>query len=201
MSLPQQVTAQALSLHLAGARPDQIAATLNVSPADVVDALPTDVLDTELRRVDTLWRAVYANAVKGDAGAQMQALRLSQYRDELNARVAPPAAHPTQPAAANIRQAWGDLANAGPELVQSLLNVALHGRSEAARVHAATAALSRIGLTEKVEVAASVRMYAAQLDEGAVADAPQTAGDVIRQRLAMLAERDRQLSTIDAEPE
>lgn len=200
---------QALSLHLAGVDAEQVATALHVPSGDVAGLIAGELaarqpglnpqLAAEVERMLTLWRKVYTEGVKGDLDAARIALQISQHLQELrsHADVQQPAATP----GAGIRDAWSVLAFSAADAAASLAEVARSGRSEQARISAATALLSRVGITEKVEVAASVRMYAAQLDEGAVADAPQTVGDVIRQRLAMLAERDRQLSTIDAEPE
>lgn len=200
---------EALELHLAGRSIEQIATQTRVSVADVPALISTalavrqpdqdTVVAAELERMSTLWRRVYAQGIGGDLEAARLALQMSQHMVELRSH-----ASRQQPAATpggGIRDAWSVLAFGAADAAASLAEVARSGRSEQARISAATALLSRVGITEKVEVAASVRMYAAQLDEGAVVDAPQTAGDVIRQRLAMLAERDRQLSTIDAEPE
>lgn len=200
---------QALQLFLAGVPAPQIAETLRVPVGEVAGAVSAALttrqpgqapaMGAEIERFTALWRKVYTEGVKGDLDAARLALQISQHLQELrsHADVQQPAATP----GAGIRDAWSVLAFGAADAAASLVEVARSGRSEQARISAATALLSRVGITEKVEVAASVRMYAAQLDEGAVADAPQTAGDVIRQRLAMLAERDRQLSTIDAEPE
>lgn len=198
---------EALQFHLAGVGVGQIAVRLNIAEADVPAVIaaqlaarhPADAdgAVVEVERMLALWRTAYTQGIAGDLDATRLALQISQHLTELRSH-APRQAPPVNPGV-GIRTAWTTLATGAADAAASLLEIARSGRSETARIAAAAALLSRVGITEKVEVAASVRMYATSLDDTPAAE-PQSAGDMIRRRLAMLAERERQLAPLEELP-
>lgn len=203
--------AQALQLHLLGVEAEQIARRLQVTVEAVPELVGAELaarqpgmdadVATEIERVAALWRKAYAEGIKGDLPSSEHALRLSQHLQELrsHARTAPEAATP----AAGIRDAWGTLALGAHDAAATLLAVARNGRTETQRVRAAQAVLSRVGISERVEVAASVRMQTAAMDPDAPEQGVVSPGDVIRQRLAGLRAHEvarlELEATIDAE--
>lgn len=82
---------------------------------------------------------------------------------------------------ASLRSTFQTLAAGGPQVAEALLHIAVHGKSEVARVQAAIAVLDRIGLPSRVDVGihvADLLPAPAAADSGAV--------DVVRQRLSLL---------------
>lgn len=198
--------AQAFSLHLAGASAEQIGVALGMSPDDVNQAVSAELelrqpgavedLATELERVNALWRTIYTKAVQGDMEAGALALRLADYRSDLQARagtVRPPSPPLEQPHQA-VRTAWQVLAGNAPHVAQTLVDIALHGKNEGVRVTASIAVMDRVGLgrVERSEIA--VHLLDSSVPQG---DAPIQAGQLVRSRLAAIAAR--KTITVDAD--
>ena len=106
----------------------------------------------------------------------------------------------------DIQKAWRILAGGSPAAAQSLLQVAVSGRSEIARVTAASRLLSIVGLGEKTEANVKVQVIPAEYtDEDENNDVPVSTK--IRARLAeqraayeqRAREMEPELEIVDAE--
>jgi hypothetical protein len=208
---------QAMSLHLAGAPPEQIGKALGLSEVAVRSAVdiqlaarqPGTPADDalELERLSALWRGIYAKAVGGDKEAVNLALRIGAYRNELQARARTrrPADDPLpeppteQTSSASVRTAWSILAGNAPHVAQVLVDIARYSPNDSARVPAAIAILDRVGIgrVERSEVAVHLLdSSAAAVD--AVDGVPTGPAALVRQRLAALRAR-AEITVIDAE--
>lgn len=206
-----------MSLHLAGAPPEQIGKALGLSEVAVRSAVdiqlaarqPGTPADDalELERLSALWRGIYAKAVGGDKEAVNLALRIGAYRNELQARARTrrpaddPAPEPPteQTSSASIRTAFGILAGNAPHVAQVLVDIARFSPNDSARVPAAIAILDRVGIgrVERSEVAVHLLdSSAAAVD--AVDGVPTGPAALVRQRLAALRAR-TEITVIDAE--
>lgn len=140
-----------------GAR-KKIAAVINV-PAEKVGALMTAALNDDMAALDTLWRAVYLQAVStGLADDQALAKAFLTWRTEVAERLrgqVPPEPVKTQETPGQtVRRAAGHIASSTVVAAATLEKIARYGRSESARVAAARALLDRAGLAgaERVEI-------------------------------------------------
>lgn len=106
----------------------------------------------------------------------------------------------------DIQKAWRILAGGSPDAARSLLHVAKYGRSEIAKVTAASRLLSIVGLGEKQEINGTIRVIPPEyVDDGEDHDVPVSTK--IRQRLAeqraayeqRAREMEPELEVIDAE--
>jgi hypothetical protein len=203
---------QAMSLHLAGAPPEQIGKALGLSEVAVRTAVDTQLAARqpgtpaddalELERLSALWRGIYAKAVGGDKEAVALALRIGAYRNELQARTRTrrgaddPAPEPPaeQTSSASIRTAWSILAGNAPHVAQVLVDIARYSPTDSVRVPAAIAILDRVGIgrVERSEVAIHL------LDSSVANDPGADGAALVRQRLAALRARSA-ATVIDAE--
>lgn len=84
----------------------------------------------------------------------------------------------------SIKDAWAIMAGGAPKMVKVLIGIAIHGKSEVARVQAAMAVLDRVGLAGKPDIAINVLPDNVMAQVGAV-DAAD-AGAMVRARLEIL---------------
>lgn len=84
----------------------------------------------------------------------------------------------------SIKDAWAIMAGGAPNMVKVLINIAMYGKSEVARVQAAMAVLDRVGLAGKPDIAINVLPDNVMAQVGAV-DAAD-AGAMVRARLQIL---------------
>lgn len=81
-----------------------------------------------------------------------------------------------------IREAFRILVQGAPKVAESLLHVAVHGKSELARVQAGTTVFDRIGMHAKLDIGLS----AATLFTGTEGPVATGAVDTVKARLAQL---------------
>lgn len=202
---------RAWTLFMAGASFQQVAEVLDIEPDEVQELVdyavnevatarksdaeplePDDLL--ELERLNSLWRVVYPKAVKGDLDAQSMCMRISGARKEVHRRtqhVAVPDPKDVPPAV-SVRTAWQILAGGAPAVAQSLLDIAVHGKTESSRVTASVAVLDRSGISPVARSEVAVHLLDASLPEDN--GGQLTASQVVRARLDAI--RDRQLETV-----
>jgi hypothetical protein len=196
----------AINLYLAGASLDRIAAATRLGAADVYTLIAEELerrhpnhpaeVAAELERIDALWTRVYSAGVAGDVAAAAVAMRLSQHRMTLLSRAAevPESESPAH----SIRDSWSSLALGAEEAAETLRQLARSGSSESVRLGAARSLLSRVGITERVEVAAQVRMASATMDPDDPTAVGKTSAEIVRERLDVLSDRLRRVQVIDA---
>lgn len=88
-----------------------------------------------------------------------------------------------------IKRAFDVLKDGAEAVSKSLVDIAVNGKSEMARMYAAQAVLDRIGLPAKVDVGVT----AVHLHGGVVGGPTGTAVDAVANRLKMLGEQHRQM--------
>lgn len=152
----------------------------------------------ELDRLEQLWESVFPLALTGDPEAQALSLRLSEHRMELQSRAAIELQSRVSPTVA-IGDAWRVLTGGAVEAAENLLQMARTGKG-AARVAAAQAVLSRVGIPNQVEVSAGVRMQVATMEDSP-ADPSHALSTTVRARLDALRKRPDPLQIIDAVPD
>lgn len=93
-----------------------------------------------------------------------------------------------------IKRAFDVLKDGAEEVSKSLVDIAVNGKSEMARMYAAQAVLDRIGLPAKVDVGVTAVHLHGGIDGGPAG----TAVDAVANRLKMLGEQHRQILGQDA---
>lgn len=88
-----------------------------------------------------------------------------------------------------IKRAFDVLKDGAEEVSKSLVDIAVNGKSEMARMYAAQAVLDRIGLPAKVDVGVTAVHLHGGIDGGPTG----TAVDAVANRLKMLGEQHRQI--------
>jgi hypothetical protein len=83
---------------------------------------------------------------------------------------------------AELRTALSILCGGAPAVAQSLVEIAVHGKSEMARMYAAQAVLDRVGIAPKMDI--GVRVSLAD-DEDSIMSGPRPS-DILRGRLSAL---------------
>lgn len=87
-----------------------------------------------------------------------------------------------------VRDAWNILAEGAPNVAASLVNVAVNGRSEVARVAAAQAVLDRVGLPAKVDVGiTATHLVGIVADTSGASQSPKVIERLAQIRAAQLA--------------
>jgi hypothetical protein len=195
--VPDPLGIQAVDLYLAGMSHVEIAAELHVTFDQAVTLVEEELerrnpgtpinLTVELERVTSLWRGAYTKAINGDLVAQRMTLALSQYRIRLlgQADRARRSSEVKPGGPTDIQTAWTILAGGAPSAATALLDVANNGRSELARVTAATAILDRVGLVGKPDV--QIAVIPQEVLAANRAEQTESLADVVRARLKALA--------------
>lgn len=190
---------RAFQLYLGGFGPAAIARALNARGAAVteVEAMVAEApvgRELELARIDQLWQKHYTTALDDEDPDSLAAcLKLMNARTQVMQRMRQPlrkapggevdkSQHGTPE---DIRNAWRRLAGGANIAAEALIEVAQYGRSDFARVNAATAILDRIGLGTSQEV--TVRAMPAEFDQAAAVDTHISPAQVIRNRMKLLA--------------
>jgi hypothetical protein len=103
----------------------------------------------------------------------------------------------------DIQKAWRKLAGGSPEAADVLMDVAKYGRSEIARVTAASRWLSIVGLGEKSEVNGTIRVIPQEFTEddsaGEIPVSDQIRKRLAEQKAAFEQRHQEEMGIIDAE--
>ena len=194
LTLDQQ--RRAFELTLAGLDPATISRTLEVQGDAVtevnrlVEQAPVG-RELALAQIDALWGKYFVQATEdGDAESLAACLKLLNARTQVLARMRTPTPRPGAEVdklgdPKDINRAWRMLAGGAEVAVKALIEVAEFGRSDFARVNAATAILDRVGLGTSQEV--TVRAMPAEFDQAAAVDTHISPAQVIRNRMKLLA--------------
>lgn len=192
---------QVFALALAGVTPEQISVLMKVPVQSVRQAITTELesrrpntpeeVSIELERLTALWRVVYGKAVAGDLDAAKAAAKIVDYRTKLvgNGRKSLIEVPVNPKPGTAIRDAWTILAVNAPLVAESMVDIAVNGKSESARVAAGLGIFDRVGITKTEQVTVHVTNAMGGVDE----DEPDTEVidpmAIVKNRLKAIADR------------
>lgn len=150
---------KAYQLHLAGVSRSQIIGLVQLTPDEIDEAtwVRSSGRTLELDRLDKLWATHYPKAMKGDDKSTQACLKILQQRKEILVHWPKPPVTEVEKqeelgTPETIQTAFRILAGGTVHAARALIDVAKHGKSETAKVLAASAILDRAGLGVKQDI-------------------------------------------------